>query len=141
MNFAIVMLMLGVASARIVERQDPTPTDVAPAPADSPADMCANKINEEMRVIEETLTRCAEEGKGGPAFDNCIYGICGTQFTAGYTVCQQSRFWRMARDCDTRVCIVDLRKFWLSTPSPNGFQLPTGNGEGSWKWVPYQGGN
>ena len=141
MNFAIVMLMLGVASARIVERQDPTPTDVAPAPADSPADICANKINEEMRVIEETLTRCAEMGNGGAAFDNCVYGICGTQYTAGYTVCQQSRFWRLARDCDTRVCIVDLRKWWLSTPNPNGFQLPTGDGNGRWKWIPYGGEN
>merc|ERR1712080_457798 len=131
MKFAIVMLMLGVASARIVERQDD------PAPADSPADMCAQKINEEMRVIEETLTRCAEEGHSGPAFDYCVLGICGTQFTAGYTVCQQARFWRMARDCDTRVCLVDLRKFWLTAPTPNGFQLPTGNGEGWWRWVPY----
>ena len=145
MMFTIVMLMLGVVSARIVERQDdPSPVEVASAPADSPADMCAQKVNEEMRVIEETLTRCAEEGQGGAAFDNCIYGICGTQFTAGYTVCQQSRFWRLARDCDTRVCIVDLRKFWLSVPDgtrPNGFQIPTGNGEGNWKWVPYQGEN
>ena len=137
MMFAIVLLMLGVVSARIVERQDET----APAPADSPADICANKINEEMRVIEETLTRCAEMGNGGAAFDNCVYGICGTQFTAGYTVCQQSRFWRLARDCDTRVCIVDLRKWWLSTPNPNGFGLPTGNGDGRWKWVPYGGEN
>ena len=123
MMFAIVMLMLGVVSAKIVERQD----EVALAPTDSPADMCAQKVNEEMRVIEETLTRCAEEGQDGAAFDNCIYGICGTQFTAGYTVCQQSRFWRLARDCDTRVCLVDLRKFWLTTPTPNGFQLPTSN--------------
>ena len=125
MKFAIVMLMLGVAFA-----QDD-------APADSAGDMCAQKINEEMRVIEETLTRCAEEGNSGPAFDYCVLGICGTQFTAGYTVCQQARFWRMARDCDTRVCLVDLRKFWLTTPTPNGFQLPTGNGEGWWRWVPY----
>ena len=138
MWFAFAMLTLGVVFGRMVDRQDPSPVD---APTDSPAAMCAEKINEEMKVIEETLTRCAESGHSGEAFDDCILGICGTQFTAGYTVCQQSRFWRMARDCDTRVCIVDLRKFWLSTPSPNGFQLPTGNGEGSWKWVPYQGGN
>ena len=138
MYFAFVMLMIGVVFGGIVERQDdPSLVDTDT----NPPDCVAQKINEEMKVIEETLTRCAESGHSGEAFDDCILGICGTQFTAGYTVCQQSRFWRLARDCDTRVCIVDLRKFWLSTPNPNGFQLPTGNGEGSWKWVPYQGGN
>ena len=86
MYFAFVMLTLGVVFWRIIERQD----DSSPAPIDSPADICAQKINEEMKVIEETLTRCAESGHSGEAFDDCILGICGTQFTVGYTVCQQS---------------------------------------------------